>query len=805
MQTHGRSSAPRAALGVAVAVLVALAPLARPAAAQGPWRQLADPVAAGWDEAGVAAARQLAENGGSAAVVVVDRGVIAHAWGEVERKFKCHSVRKSILSLLYGIAVERGLVDLEATVGALGIDDRSALSDVEKSARIIDLLAARSGVYHPAAKEPNDMKRRRPARFSQRPDERFFYNNWDFNVAGVVLAQQTGKDLFATFDEWLAKPLGLEDWQSDDGRYELEPGNSEHAAFAFRMSARDLARIGWLVSNDGRVGERAVVPAAWIERSTGLVSRFQNDSGYGLMWWCYPAGSLASAPRLNEHDVVLARGTGGQAVFVVRGQDFVVVHRGDTDNGQRVGGGTVFGIVEAMFAARPAAAPARELSTEGIVATPLPGRLPRRPERSAVASTAAERAEVAGVYRFPRLGRCRVFEHDDRLFVHAAPGNETELVRVRADDGPDGEDGASWIAAVDGGAMTPERGANGRVVAVTVEVGGRALRGERVPPDGELWVVHIDEGGVRQVDLTTGIASDLIATGREPHEIALCPDGRRAVVADYGGSRLAIVDLDARAVERQIPLARDPVPAFSRPHGVAVNDDGTALVTAEANQRLLRVDLQRGVVEAAMPTAARMSHMVLPFDDGARALVANKSDGDLTVVEVALGEVVQKIATGAGAQGLALRPGTREVWVTNIEADSLSIVDLDSLTEIAELPCPDHPVRVAFSPDGSRAIVSHYRPGTVSIWGAAARRLRIELPLPRLTNEAAAARPLPAHRRGFPVTTPLPVGLLVHPDGETAFVACTRGDQVIEIDLAFEIVGRRFATGRAPDGMIWRR
>ena len=386
------------------------------------------------------------------------------------------------------------------------------------------------------------------------------------------------------------------------------------------------------------------------------------------------------------------------------------------------------------------------------------------------------------------------------MFVHAAPGNETELLRVRSDGV--GEEG--WIAAVDGGPVTLERGPGGRVTALSIEIGGRAMRGARVAPAGELWVVQIDEGGVRSLDLTTGTPSDLIATGRGPHEIALTGDGRRAVVPDYAGSQLAVVDLEARSVQRRIPLARDPVPAFARPHGVAVLGNETALVTAEANQRLLRVDLDGDGVQAALPTAARMSHMVLPLHDGARALVANKTDGDVSVVDLSSGAVVRKIATGAGAQGLALRPGTRELWVTNIEADSLSIVDLDSLQEVAELPCPDYPVRIAFTPDGARAVVSHYRPGTVSVWDAAARRLRVDLALPRLTAAAAEQRPLPAHRRDFPVTTTLPVGLLVHPDGETAFVACTRADAVVEVDLEFEVVGRRLHTGRSPDGMVWR-
>lgn len=322
---------------------------------------------------------------------------------------------------------------------------------------------------------------------------------------------------------------------------------------------------------------------------------------------------------------------------------------------------------------------------------------------------------------------------------------------------------------------------------------------------GELWIVHIGEGAVRRLDLGSGELSAPVEVGKGPHEIALCPDGRRALVPDYSGSHLTVVDLDRAAVERRIPLRRGDAPPFARPHGVAALSDGRALVTAEARQRVLDVDLATGEVDGAWNTAARMSHMVLASEDGRRAFVSNKTDGSVCVFDVATGALARTIPTGAGAQGMALRPGAGELWVGNIEADTISVVDLGELREVAELPCPDYPVRVAFTPDGSRAVVSHYRPGTVSVWDASARRLRGEVELPRLSAAAAAARPLPVFRRDFPADAPLPVGLLAHPHGGLAWVACTRGDVVVEVDLERLAVRRTFAVGREPDGMVWRR
>jgi CubicO group peptidase (beta-lactamase class C family) len=86
--------------------------------------------------------------------MIVQDGKIIASWGDVSHKVNIRSMRKSLLSALYGIGVAEGHIRLDQTIGALGIDDREpSLSDAEKQATIRDLLMARSGVYHAAAYE----------------------------------------------------------------------------------------------------------------------------------------------------------------------------------------------------------------------------------------------------------------------------------------------------------------------------------------------------------------------------------------------------------------------------------------------------------------------------------------------------------------------------------------------------------------------------------------------------------------------------------------------------------------------------
>ena len=157
---------------------------------------------------------------GSAALVVVQDGRIIDSWGDITRKLEVHSVRKSFLSALIGIAVAAGNINLNATIGSLGIDDvPPSLTAAEKQATILNLLESRSGVYHPALYETEGEKRRRPPRGSHPPGTFWYYNNWDFNVLGTIYEQAVGASIFESFERHIATPIGMQDYRPQDGHY----------------------------------------------------------------------------------------------------------------------------------------------------------------------------------------------------------------------------------------------------------------------------------------------------------------------------------------------------------------------------------------------------------------------------------------------------------------------------------------------------------------------------------------------------------------------------------------------------------
>jgi len=284
------------------------------------WMQYASPEAAGWSSDGIAAARAVADSLGAKAVMLIHRGAIVTEWGRTRDLAPIASIRKSLFSALFGIAVAQGQIDTSATLADLGIDDTPPLTDAEQQARVADLLTTSSGVYHAAAGEsPYNQK---PERGSAAPGERWYYNNWDFNVLGTIYEQETGTRIYEAFEAQIAEPIGMEDYDPGWGSYRLHPDRSEHPSYPLWMTARDLARFGLLYLRDGRWTDRQVVPAAWVDasRRIHIDVPYEPVAGYGLSWWI-PSGPL------QAYGTYLAAGAGSQSIMILPELDIVFVLR----------------------------------------------------------------------------------------------------------------------------------------------------------------------------------------------------------------------------------------------------------------------------------------------------------------------------------------------------------------------------------------------------------------------------------------------------------------------------------------------
>ncbi len=239
---------------------------------------------------------------------------------------------------------------------------------------------------------------------------------------------------------------------------------------------------------------------------------------------------------------------------------------------------------------------------------------------------------------------------------------------------------------------------------------------------GTLLVLNKSDNTVSLLDLASKKAAVTLPTGAGPHEVAVSPDGRTAVICNYGsqagpGSTLTVIDVAARKVVRTVDLKE-----YRRPHGIAWLRGNEVAVTTEGTKNLLIVDVAAGNVTAAIDTDQNGSHMVALAPAHDRAFVANIGSGTVTVIDLKEKRRIANIASGQGTEGIDISPDQREVWATNRDGNTVSVIDVASLKIVATLESKSVPIRAKFTPDGKYVLVSNARSGDVAVFDAATRR-----------------------------------------------------------------------------------
>lgn len=256
-------------------------------------------------------------------LMLIHKGKVVFDYGDLEEISYIASIRKSVLSMLYGEYVEDGTIRLNKTIKELGIDDVEGILPIEQSATIQDVISARSGVYHPEG-YGGGMQEYAPERGSVKPGSYWLYSNWDFNVAGYVFEQETGKNIYDEVERQLANPLHMQDW---DRSLQHKQGNtsiSKYLAYPMWFSTRDMARLGLLMLNKGKWKDIQVISESWVDEM--LKSRTSHEElnnnvpvfegtgvnyGYGYMWWLWQD---VNDPRFEG--AYSAKGAMGQNITV---------------------------------------------------------------------------------------------------------------------------------------------------------------------------------------------------------------------------------------------------------------------------------------------------------------------------------------------------------------------------------------------------------------------------------------------------------------------------------------------------------
>jgi len=220
-----------------------------------------------------------------------------------------------------------------------------------------------------------------------------------------------------------------------------------------------------------------------------------------------------------------------------------------------------------------------------------------------------------------------------------------------------------------------------------------------------------------------------------------------------------------------------------RPRGVRVSQDAKVYVALSGSAKGgPNVDESRlpppdraadgiGVVDAAtrkllrtLPSGADPEAFDLVND---QVFVSNEDTAQASIVSATDGKVVQSIGVGAEPEGVTARPDGKVVYVTSEADNRVDVIDVGQRRVVARIAVGARPRSVAFLADGSRAYVTNELSASVSVIEASAHTVLQTIRLPA----------------GPDGTPPKPMGIVIAPDGEHAYVTTGRAGGIIELTL----------------------
>jgi CubicO group peptidase (beta-lactamase class C family) len=252
------------------------------------------------------------------------------------------SMMKPVLALAVGAAVDRGLMELDAPLGRY---IKAWAGDPRGEITVRQALSMSTGLKHaPFSLNPwsryitiwlsRDVNA--VALASERagaPGKGFQYGNVNTQLVTMALEAATGRRLADWLSETVWAPIGA----GDAAVWLDRPGGAARGYCCLVATARDWLRVGLLIKDGGRAGERQVVSSTWIDAMTAPSPANPN---FGMnIWRASPHAPLrsygpavsfkvpAAEPFLAD-DMVFFDGNGGQRVYVSRAKDLVIVRIG---------------------------------------------------------------------------------------------------------------------------------------------------------------------------------------------------------------------------------------------------------------------------------------------------------------------------------------------------------------------------------------------------------------------------------------------------------------------------------------------
>ncbi|HET7002941.1 MAG TPA: serine hydrolase, partial [Puia sp.] len=232
--------------------------------------------------------------------------------------FNDQSLTKGIMSILIGIAIDKGFISsLDEKIIRFFPDLKQDTDQRKQSITIRQIMNQASGLYHEdLARLDKYLALSNPSAFTIQqtlnadPGTTFHYSNAASHLLSVIITMATGLTTLAFANKYLFGPMKIErvEWMKmNDGYYDGS------GLLSIRLSIRDLNRIGWLLLDSGRYGGRQIISSSFIRQLLYPDRVYHTDWGfpgseYALCWY---------HKNYRGINIIYGLGWGGQFNFII--------------------------------------------------------------------------------------------------------------------------------------------------------------------------------------------------------------------------------------------------------------------------------------------------------------------------------------------------------------------------------------------------------------------------------------------------------------------------------------------------------
>lgn len=176
------------------------------------------------------------------------------------------------------------------------------------------------------------------------------------------------------------------------------------------------------------------------------------------------------------------------------------------------------------------------------------------------------------------------------------------------------------------------------------------------PDESAAWTTDLGSRTVTRIDLTGEAEPISVTVGEEPEGIALTPDGSALWVSARGSNQAFALDPVTMEVRSTVETGQFPLRLIIRPQGdVAVTSDladgGLSVIDLESAEVIRSI-----AVSSPEEAEERFQVTILWSDDGSKIYVAETASNTVAEVDYESGEVLRRLPTGEGGDGLAILP-----------------------------------------------------------------------------------------------------------------------------------------------------